>query len=293
MTHEPVTILLPALAAKLVDRGTPRNERLACAAGGKEFSPAVQVSVLYLLAHDPDQDVRDTAVGTLRNLPEIVLLEVLSADNIHPRILDALARLYGDHPDLLDIIALNPVTDPETVQYLANEGNVVAGQRLGQASPAELSDATEEDEEPVDEEGEGFLSKYQLAQQMAIGEKIKTALMGDKEWRGLLIKDSNKLVSSAVIKNPRITEPEVLNICKGVVQNDDIIRLICANKEWVKNYQIRKALVTNSKTPLAKAIRYLSTLSEKDISSLAKSKNVSSVISTQARRIISQKQDKR
>jgi hypothetical protein len=253
----------------------------------------VRVSVLYILAHDPDQDVRDAALTTLRNLTEITLLEVLSADNIHPRILDALARLYQDTPVLLDIIALNPVTGSATVQYLAGEGNVVASHRLGQAPLAESPDTAEEDEEPVDEASEGFLSKYQLAQQMAIGEKIKTALMGDKEWRGLLIKDSNKLVSSAVIKNPRITEPEVLNICKGIVQNDDIIRLICANKEWVKNYQIRKALVTNSKTPLAKAIRYLSTLSEKDISSLAKSKNVSSVISTQARRIISQKQEKR
>lgn len=290
MTHQPLTILLPSSAAKRVDHGAPRNERLACAAGGEEFSPAVRVSVLYILAHDPDQDVRNAAVGTLRNLPEIELLEVLSADNIHPCILDALVRLYQDHPDLVDIIALNTATDSSTVDYLAGEGNAVALHRLGQVP---LPDLAEDDEEPVDEESEAFLSKYQLAQQMAIGEKIKTALMGDKEWRGLLIKDSNKLVSSAVIKNPRITEPEVLNICKGIVQNDDIIRLICANKEWVKNYQIRKALVTNSKTPLAKAIRYLSTLSDKDIASLAKSKNVSSVISTQARRIISQKQEKR
>lgn len=193
----------------------------------------------------------------------------------------------------MELIALNPQTDAATLEYLAGRGISAARSRLEGASGANASPVPEEDEEPVDEESDEFLSKYQLAQQMSIAEKIKTGLTGDKEWRGLLIKDSNKLVSSAVIKNPRITEAEVLTICKGVVQNDDVIRLICANKEWGKNYQIRKALVTNSKTPLAKAIRYLNTLSEKDVASLAKSKNVSSVISTQARRLIAQKQDKR
>jgi hypothetical protein len=244
-------------------------------------------------------------------MPELELLEVVSDSDLHPRILDALAHLHQDRQEIADLIILNPCVDGIILEYLAGRGNTLARERLASPDGVEepvpvpegddLPDADEsmEDEEPLEEgeppeqEDEGFLSKYQLAQQMSIAEKIKTALTGDKEWRGLLIKDSNKLVSSAVMKNPRITEPEVLTICKGVVQNDEIIRLACANKEWVKNYQIRKALVTNSKTPLAKSIRYLNTLSEKDIASLAKSKNVSSVIATQARRIMAQKQAKR
>jgi hypothetical protein len=121
---------------------------------------------------------------------------------------------------------------------------------------------------------------------MGIGEKIKMALTGDKEWRKILIKDSNKLVSGGVLKNPRITEPEVLNILKSGSMNDEIMRLICANKEWVKNYPIRKALVENPKTPLANALRYLGTLNEKDVANYAKSRNVSSVIATQAKRML-------
>jgi len=81
----------------------------------------------------------------------------------------------------------------------------------------------------------------------------------------------------------------VLTIAKSAIQNDEIMRVICSNKEWIKNYNIRKALVENSKTPLPHALRYMASLSEKDLSSLAKSKNVSSVISTQARRLISNK----
>jgi hypothetical protein len=125
-----------------------------------------------------------------------------------------------------------------------------------------------------------------MAQVMGIAEKIKMALTGDKEWRSILVKDANKLVSAGVIKNPRITEAEVTNLLKSGIQNDEIMRLICDNKEWVKNYNIRKALVDNNRTPIQKALRYLVTLNDKDLSGYAKSKNVSSVISTQAKRIL-------
>lgn len=154
---------------------------------------------------------------------------------------------------------------------------------------ADADDAADEpDEEPgeIDEDDEQFLSKYKIAMVMGISEKIKMALSGDKEWRSILIKDANKLVSGSVIKNPRITDGEILTILKVGVQNDEIIRLICANKEWVKNYMIRKALIDCPKTPLPNALRFLASMNEKDVASYAKSKNISSVISTQAKRML-------
>jgi len=150
--------------------------------------------------------------------------------------------------------------------------------------PEEAADEAMEEYEEVDEESEDFQSKYQLSMKMDVSEKIKVALIGDKEWRTLLIKDSNKLVSSSVVKNPRISEAEILAIVSTAIQHDEIMRIICNNKEWVKNYQIRKALVLNCKTPLPLALRFMATLTDKDIAALAKSKNVATVISTQARR---------
>ena len=155
--------------------------------------------------------------------------------------------------------------------------------------PTEESDepaAEDDDDEPVDEEAEEFLSKYKLCMTLDTADKIKYALTGDKEWRSILIKESNKLVSSAVIKNPRITDAEVLTIAKSKIQNDDILRIICTNKEWLKVYPIRKALVENTKTPLPNALRFMATLTEKDLTGLSKSKNVATVISTQARRLL-------
>ncbi|RQW76769.1 MAG: hypothetical protein EHM51_02940, partial [Geobacter sp.] len=139
------------------------------------------------------------------------------------------------------------------------------------------------------EDSEEFQSKYKMCQQMGISEKIKFALTGDKEWRAILIRESNKLVSGAVVKNPRISDAEILTIAKSKIQNDEIMRMICMNKEWTKIYAIRKALVENNRTPLPSALRFMSTLTVKDLAGLAKSKNITTVLSTQARRLLSAK----
>ncbi|MBW2452432.1 MAG: hypothetical protein JRF07_08790, partial [Deltaproteobacteria bacterium] len=127
-------------------------------------------------------------------------------------------------------------------------------------------------------------SKYQIALDLPVTEKIKVGLSGDKEWRSILIKDSNKLVQNAVLKNPRITEAEVLMIAKNKSSSDDLIRQILVNRDWVKLYEIKKALAVHPKTPLPRAMRLISVLSNKDIKDLMRSKNVSTVLSTLARK---------
>ena len=81
------------------------------------------------------------------------------------------------------------------------------------------------DEAEGDAEEELNLSKYQLALEMGVSEKIKMALTGDKEWRSIFLKDPNKLVSSAVMKNPRITDGEVLAVAKNKSSSEELIRL--------------------------------------------------------------------
>ncbi len=143
-------------------------------------------------------------------------------------------------------------------------------------------------EEPFDEDfiEETDLSKYQELQEMAVSEKIKMALTGDKEWRTLLIRESNKQVHTAVLKNPRITEGEVLAVAKNRSSSDEMIRIILLNRDWVKIYDMKKALVSHPRTPLQTAMRYMTFLSEKDIKELARSRNVTQAIVNNARRML-------
>ncbi len=292
-----VSLKISPVAAACVREGTPRATKLAAARGEVSLSAGDLATVLIILSQDSDPEVKGAAVKGLREMPEAFALEIAAAPDTHPRILDILGRLHFAKPRVVELLRGNPTLEAHTRALLDEKcGGLVADGDKPSLPPGEPGEGEEEepppDEEPVDEESEEFMSKYQLAQTMGVAEKIKAALTGDKEWRSLLIKDSNKLVSGSVVRNPRITEAEVLAIAKSTVQNDEILRVICMNKEWIKNYNIRKALALNNKTPLPNALRYLSSLTEKDLAALAKSKNVSSVISTQARRLLLNKSKK-
>jgi hypothetical protein len=132
-----------------------------------------------------------------------------------------------------------------------------------------------------------------MTMHMGVSEKIKAALSGDKEWRKLLLQDSNKLVSSAVLKNPRISDGEVLAIAKNKGSSEEMIRLITQNREWMKNYAIKQALVIHPRVPPGQAIRYMGTLTERDLKVIAKSREVAKVIVNNARRMLTAMENRR
>ena len=72
--------------------------------------------------------------------------------------------------------------------------------------------------------------------------------------------------------------------------DDEVLRKIASNREWVKSYAIRMALVTNPKTPLPIAIKLVPTLTQQDLKQLAKSKTVPIGVAQAARRITFQKE---
>jgi len=252
-----------------------------------------------------------------RSRPEDrVLLEVLLQ---HPALADATLITLGERSaTAVELLVHNQVrleNCPGLVEaLLANPATDRASKfRLGWQDPAAVLEPTavEEDDSadhlPVDAEqdqaddgeGEGEpeeeinQSKYQQALELGVSEKIKMALTGDKEWRTIFTKDPNKLVSSAVLKNPRITEGEVLTIAKNKSSSEELIRLITLNREWLKHYAIKKALIFHPRTPIQNSLRYLSILGEKDMKALAKSRGVSQVIVNAARRAVILKDKKK
>ncbi len=302
---ETVKLSIPASVAAFVRPGIPLEERLRGAGGAVNLPPRELLLLLFCLSKDSQPEVSCLAVSTLAALDKKKLVSALEGGGLHPAVLHFVAGTSGADPAVRTVLLAAAELAPATRDLLLAQYPVVAeGATADQfvhddadsvvepeAEALEHADDVSETdlEQASDEEGDEYLSKYQLALEMGISEKIKMALTGDKEWRKILVKDANKLVSAGVLKNPRMSEPEVLTLLKSGVQNDEIMRLICANKEWVKNYQIRKALIENPKTPLANALRYLSTMNEKDVASYAKSRNISSVVATQAKRMIMNK----
>lgn len=304
-----IKLKISSAVAAFVRPGVPAEKKLAGIQTAPLMEPFERVTLLSCLLKDADPAVKEAAVTAFSALPGEVALSYIQAPEAHPSFLNELARFHYGKPEVAHALLGTELLSLQAREFLQRQQ---VSSPVQPESPPPLECDRERDDEiqvddvaspdvdlpcaagekqdeeaaEIDEEDEQYLSKYKIAMMMGIGEKIKMALTGDKEWRAILIKDANKLVSGSVIKNARITDGEILTILKVGVQNDEIIRLICANKEWVKNYMIRKALITCPKTPLPNALRYLATLNEKDLAGFAKSKNISSVIATQARRML-------
>lgn len=132
-------------------------------------------------------------------------------------------------------------------------------------------------------------SLYQLVAGMNVAEKVKLALRGNKEARSMLIKDSNKVVASAVVKSPKIGDGEVLTIAQMRSTHDEVIRIIASNPDWTKNYNLQAALANNPKTPFQVALRFTRQLRINDLLKISKNKNVPAQLSKIAAELFAQK----
>jgi predicted nucleotidyltransferase len=110
---------------------------------------------------------------------------------------------------------------------------------------------------------------------LPVSKKIELAHMAGRRVRAVLITDSNKQVREAVLTSPRITEVEIVALAKSQKLDDDLLRRIAANVQWLKNYQVRRALVNNPRTSLPIALKLVPTLLDADLKQLAKNAEVS------------------
>jgi hypothetical protein len=114
---------------------------------------------------------------------------------------------------------------------------------------------------------------------------MKLAMKGDREARGILIRDSNRIVATSVINNPRVTDQEVENIAAMRTVVDEVLRLIALNRGWARSYPIIHNLVRNPRTPLPTAVGILPRIRTKDLMNLSQNRNVSEATRRQAQRL--------
>ena len=121
---------------------------------------------------------------------------------------------------------------------------------------------------------------------MNVKDRMKLAMKGDREARGILIRDSNRIVCSAVIKNPRITDQEVENISAMRTVAAEVLRLIAMNRTWARSYTIIHNLARNPRTPIPTAMTVLMRIRTKDLQQLSQNRNISETVRRQAYRLV-------
>jgi len=345
-----VTLKLSPQAEKYARRDAPLEVRQMAARGALPLEPMELSTVLFVLASDPEPEVKDTARRSLENLPDHILDTVLGGP-AHPALLSFMAQIHKENEHRCEAIALNNATDDATIAWLAtlphsrvvdiisqNQERMLRHEEIVDALGAnpltgravierilgflglDERQTTEDDDEVLDEkeaeaavlellgEDMGELARllaserdnddpdnaddgnlYAAVQKMSVMQKIKLARIGGKGARSMLAKDRNRIVASAVLASPKLTETEVITFAQNRSIGDELLRIISNNREWTKNYQIKLALTTNPKTPIPQALKFLNYLQDKDLRNLMKSRDVPNNVSTHARRILTKK----
>jgi hypothetical protein len=280
---------------KFVSKESPKEIRLKAAQGLVEMDPTDLITVLFILSYDLDEEVSRTAKRSFEGLPSETILKALEGD-LDPLVIKKITTVHRLNGAVLKMVSLNENTDEETPEgkTAIEEVSVPERAKAKQEDPAPKPKLQVKKEETASEymalqdafgepEQEGLLKQID---NLTVGQKIKLALTGDKEARILLLKDSNKQITANVLKNPRITEDEILKLSSTKGTPDELLRLIAANKEWMKNYKIKNTLVLNPRTPLRITIRLITKLKDKDLANISKSKNIPSVLASAARKTL-------
>jgi hypothetical protein len=126
------------------------------------------------------------------------------------------------------------------------------------------------------------MGRYQLAKSLAperplkptgrpltLGERKWLARTHDREQLLLLIRDPHPAVVAILLDNPYVTEPDVVRISAARPAVPDALALIAGHARWSVRHAVKRALVLNPQTPLADAIRIMTTLRSQELRELA------------------------
>lgn len=161
-----------------------------------------------------------------------------------------------------------PVVVPARVAAVARVGIAVTfdGEVPALHALAAALRGAKADEAPAPAQG----TVAQRLASLTVGQKIATALSGDRETRIALLRDHNKTLHAYVLRNPRIGLDEVQWAAKLTTLSPEALKVISEHVDWGKNLTICASLVRNPRTPLPIALRLLPRLSPTDVRAIAK-----------------------
>jgi len=284
-----------------------------------ESAPPAHLAMLMRASEDPfilealirNRAVPDELVTELASVADAAVQEVIVINQA--RILRA--------PEILDALLANPLLSAEVrrralenrEEFFEKKARIAALQMAEEVGEDEvmlsLSDEPiadllekaiaepEEDAPPAqlvesEKTDEKKLSIFSQILLMSISEKVKLAFKGGKTERMILVRDHNRLICSAVMRNPRMTESEVEAIAAMRNIAEEALRLITMKREWIAKYSILVALARNPKCPVGVVVPLINRLTLRDLKGLKDDKGVSETARSVARRLYIQRSQK-
>jgi hypothetical protein len=118
------------------------------------------------------------------------------------------------------------------------------------------------------------VSVLQKIARLTVGQRVQLAMRGNKEERSILIRDGSRLVSSAVLVSPKVSDAEIENFAGMKNVQEQVLRDIARNPKFKKNYPIARQLCNNPRTPLDLSLTLMGNLMVNDLKTLSMNKNI-------------------
>jgi len=314
LTRSPDAEIASAARSSLAD--VPSRSIHSFAAN--ESLPPAHLSMLLRASEDPfvlealirNRAVPDELIVELAAVADAAVQEVVAINQARiirtPGILDALLanpqltpdvrrRALETREEFFDkkarIAAQQPaeVDEDEAMLTLSDEPIADLLEKAAQEPESDSPPPALMESEKLDEKK---LSVFSQILVMTVSEKVQMGFKGGKTERMILIRDHNRLVCGAVMRNPRMSESEVESIASMRNIAEEVLRLITLKREWISKYNIAVTLARNPKCPVGVVLPLINRLTLRDLKGLKDDKGVSETVRGLARKVYIQRSQK-
>lgn len=125
-------------------------------------------------------------------------------------------------------------------------------------------------------------------QDLALGERMALARIAGRALICVLRNESQEMVISALLNNPRMTEEDLLLMC-NTSRSPKVLTRVGQSERWRARPPVRLALARNRHTPLALAVSLLPDLSEEDLRDLSQHRELPQALRSAAVRLLEER----
>jgi hypothetical protein len=273
-------------------------------------NPAISEAELLLVAQEQSRETVALLLASARVCASPNVLQALSS---HPMLTaqqqEYILQALGSRQQTAEAppaTAEEPQGDAELDRFLNDFLNEHAAEILAEEGKAFRFAAPEEEHAqaaaaaasspapavPARVEEDRVSPLHRIAQ-LTVGQRVQVAMKGSKEERYILIRDGSKVVSSAVLESPKLTDQEVEMFASLKNVQESVLRGIAGKRKFMKQYAIVRALVNNPRCPIDVQLTLMKNLLPNDLRAVSLNKNVSETIRKVALKMYTEKTQKK
>lgn len=160
-----------------------------------------------------------------------------------------------------------PVLPDEAHDEASDEASDETGEIVAPAPMASSAGVANDDDDGADRDPAAprRAPLHERVRNLSVAEQLKLAHQGEQQERILLERLYGKTVWEALLRNPRLTAPEVARIARMGALPKPLLEIIVGNGAWLQVPEVRRALLGNPRLAPEQIVRVLRLLPKHEL----------------------------